>query len=116
MAALNLVLTRLLELQHLELRSAPVSHAFAVDLGFCGGGSPDDFLVVSADSDDVVKRHLPADFPLEPLDLNRQARLDSILLSPLRITAYMLPPKASDKLSLYGFAAARVNELCRLTH
>jgi len=30
---------------------------------------------------------------------------------PVRITAYMLPPEASDKPQLYGSAAASVNEV-----
>src|SRR5271168_5377223 len=65
-AGLNLVLPARLVLERFELGAAQMLHNLAGHFGFRRGGAQN-FFVVGADGDDVVKRHLAADLALETL-------------------------------------------------
>src|ERR1700719_3492684 len=81
MAGLNLVLAARLVLQHFHFLAAAVRNDLADNFCFGDVAARDQFLVVVADGDDVVKRHLAANFAFQALDLNGLARRDAVLLS-----------------------------------
>src|SRR5215472_1050897 len=80
-ASLNLVLVRLLELQHGQFLGAPLLHDLPRHRGFLGLGTHKD-LFVAMDRKDVTKIDLFADFALHPLDADGVAGRDAILFSP----------------------------------
>src|ERR1700719_300829 len=82
MAGLNLVLAARLVLQHFHFLAAAVRNDLADNFCFGDVAARDQFLVVVADGDDVVKRHLAANFAFQALHLHGLARRDAVLLSP----------------------------------
>src|SRR6201993_2372717 len=81
MAGLNFVLAARFILQHFHFLCAALGNDLADHFGFGDVAARDQFLVVVADGDDVVKRHLAAHFAFQALHLNGLARRDAVLLS-----------------------------------
>src|SRR5258708_34100109 len=82
MAALNLVLIGLFELEHGELFGASLLDDFAGHGCFAGIGPQQNLLVVRMDGQDGAKIDLFSYFAIDPLDADGAARRDAILLSP----------------------------------
>src|SRR6266478_3970146 len=82
MAALNLVLIGLFELEHGELLGAPLLDDFTGHGCFAGIGPQQILLVVRMDGQDGAKIDLFPYFAIDPLDADSVARRDTILLSP----------------------------------
>ena len=80
-AALNLVLSARLILQHLEPRAAALLHDFAGDFGF-GGLFAAVELVVVEDGQDFAEGNFVADLAFELLDFDGLTRRDAVLLAP----------------------------------
>src|SRR5208282_1381047 len=80
--ALNLILSAGLVLQNFELRPAPLRDDLPGDFNFAGVLASEDFLLVGAHGDHILKGHLPSDLPFELLHTNRLPRLDAVLLPP----------------------------------
>jgi hypothetical protein len=81
-AALNLVLPGLFELQDFELRPATLRNNLSDHFGLGGLRAGNDFLVVGADGEDVFKCDFAANLAFEQFLLNGLTRLDALLLSP----------------------------------
>ena len=81
MAGLNFVLAACLILQHFHFLGAALRNDLAHHFGFGDVAARYQFLVVVADGDNVIKRHLAADFAFQALDLNGLTRCDAVLLS-----------------------------------
>src|SRR6266446_10140429 len=81
-AARNLVLIALLELEHGELLAAALRDDFAAHGSFAGIGARYHLLVVHVDGQDRAKIHFFPYFAIHPLDTDGVAGRDAILLSP----------------------------------
>src|SRR5271168_534120 len=93
MAARNLVLIALLELEHGDFLGAPLRDDLAAHAGFGSVVAQDDFLFVGVDCENFAKRHFFADFARDAFDTNGVARCDTILLSPGLNNGVHLPSK-----------------------
>src|SRR5579862_5523051 len=102
MAGLNFVLAACFVLQHFHFLRAALRNDLSDHFGFGDIAARNQFLVVVADGDDVVKRHLAAHFAFQALHLNCLARRDAVLLSST--TNYSVPAASGSywEPQLYG--------------
>jgi hypothetical protein len=92
-AARDLVLIALLELEHGDFLGAALRDDLAAHAGFGSAITEDDFLFVSVDGENLAKRHVFADFARDTLDTNSVARRDAVLLTPGLNNGVHLPSK-----------------------
>src|SRR5439155_4769154 len=81
MAARNLVLIALFELEHGELLATALRDDFPAHGSFAGIGAQYHLLVVRVDGQDGAKIHFFPYFAIDPLDADGVAGRDAILLS-----------------------------------
>src|ERR1700734_69715 len=81
-AARNLVLIALLELEHGDFLGAALRDDLAAHTGFGSVAAQDDFLFVGMDSENLAECHFFADFARDALDTDGVAGRDAVLLTP----------------------------------
>ena len=92
-AAGNLVLIALLELEHGDFLGAALRDDLAAHAGFGSVATEDDFLLVGVDGENLAKCNAFPDFATDALDTNGVARCDAILLTPGLNNGVHLPSK-----------------------
>src|SRR5215471_18525608 len=102
MTARNLILVGLLELQHGDFLVASVRNDLPGHGRFAGIAARDKLLVVVVHREDGAEGDLLAHVALNPLNPNRVAGRNAVLLSPGLNDGKHRSSKASDKPRLYG--------------
>src|ERR1700757_1298943 len=114
MAGLNFVLAARLVLQHFHFLGAALRNDLADHFCFGYVAARDQFLVVIADRDDVVERHLATHFAFQALYLNGLARRDAVLLSSTTNYSVHAASESYWETSIIQGVGSCVNEESRL--